>query len=127
MFDDAPPGQHFGDVLTQPDATRSAGSSVRAVFRGGHPKNDFRTMGTFVKVQRQVGSSWVDVLDDHDRDTSYVWSREGVSYSRCTMERRIRRGTPASTYRLVQQGNWKNGWNGKVSAHTGTSRAFQVR
>ena len=78
-------------------------------------------------MQRQVGSSWVDVLDDHDWDTSYVWSREGVSYSRCTMERRIRRGTPAGTYRLMQQGNWKNGWNGKVSAHTGTSRAFQVR
>ncbi|WP_420066637.1 neutral/alkaline non-lysosomal ceramidase C-terminal domain-containing protein, partial [Ralstonia solanacearum species complex bacterium KE100] len=43
MFDDVPPGQHFGDVLTQPDATCSAGSSVRAVFRGGHPKNDLRT------------------------------------------------------------------------------------
>lgn len=127
MFDDAPPGQHFGGVLTQPDATCSAGSSVRAVFRGGHPKNDFRTRGTFVKVQRQVGSSWVDVLDDHDWDTSYVWSREGVSYSRCTVEWRIRRGTPAGTYRLVQQGNWKNGCNGKVSAYTGTSRAFQVR
>ncbi|MCI0153354.1 neutral/alkaline non-lysosomal ceramidase C-terminal domain-containing protein [Dermacoccus nishinomiyaensis] len=65
--------------------------------------------------------------DDHDWDTSYVWSREGVSYSRCTVEWRIRRGTPAGTYRLVQQGNWKNGCNGKVSAYTGTSRAFQVR
>ena len=43
------------------------------------------------------------------------------------MEWRIRRGTPAGTYRLMQQRNWKNGWNGKVSAYTGTSRAFQVR
>lgn len=127
VFDDVPPGQHFGDVLTQPADTYAAGSVARAVFRGAHPKNDFRTMGTLVAVQRQIGSSWVDVLDDHDWDTSYVWAREGVSYSRCTVEWRIRRGTPPGTYRLAQQKDWKNGWNGKVSAYTGTSRAFRVR
>lgn len=127
VLDDVPPGQSFGQVLTQPAATYTAGQTASAVFRGAHPKNNFRTMGTFLKVQRQDGSTWVDVLDDHDWDTSYTWKREGASYSRCTVEWRIRQGTQPGTYRLVQLGDWKNGWTGKVSPYTGVSRAFTVR
>lgn len=126
VLDDKPLGQKFGDVLTQPAASYTAGQTASAVFRGGHPKNNFRTMGTFLKVQKLEGGTWTDVLDDHDWDTSYTWVREGASYSRCTVEWRIRKGTAAGTYRLVQQGDWKNGWNGAVSAYTGTSRSFTV-
>lgn len=126
VLDDKPLGQKFGDVLSQPNSSYSAGQTVKATFRGGHPKNNFRTMDTFLKVQRKSGETWSDYLDDHDWDTSYIWQREGASYSRCTVEWRIRQGTPAGTYRLVQQGDWKNGWNGQVSAYTGTSREFTV-
>ena len=126
LFDDKPIGQSFGDVLTQPSASYSSGQTAKAVFRGAHPKNNFRTMDTFVKVQRKSGSSWVDYLDDHDWDTSYTWEREGVSFSKCTVEWRIRRGTPAGTYRLVQQGDWKSGWDYKIAPYTGTSQEFTV-
>lgn len=126
VLDDKPAGQEFGHVLEQPKASYRPGGIVTAVFRGGHPKNDFRTMGTFLKVQRQEGGAWKDVLDDHDWDTVYRWEREGASFSRCTVEWRIRPGTPAGTYRLVQTGDWKNGWNGRVTAYTGASRPFTV-
>lgn len=126
VLDDKPAGQNFGDVLTQPSASYSAGQTAKAVFRGAHPKNNFRTMDTFLKVQKKSGDSWTDYLDDHDWDTSYRWEREGASYSKCTVEWRIRKGTPAGTYRLVQQGDWKNGWNGKVSAYSGQSQEFTV-
>lgn len=45
VLDDKPPAQQFGHVLVQPEASYTAGQNVSAVFRGGHPKNDLRTMG----------------------------------------------------------------------------------
>lgn len=126
VLDDKPLTQKWGQVLTQPANSYSAGQTAKAVFRGAHPKNNFRTMDTFLKVQRRVGDTWVDYLDDHDWDTSYTWAREGVSYSKCTVEWRIRKGTPAGTYRLVQQGDWKNGWTRRVAPYTGTSNSFTV-
>lgn len=126
VFDDVPPGQEFGQVLTQPAASYVAGQTASAVFRAGHPKNDYRTQRSFLAVQRWTGSAWADYLTDRDWDTSYVWAREGVAYSRATVQWRIRPGTPAGTYRLVQTGDWKNGWTGRVSPYTGASQQFTV-
>lgn len=125
-FDDKPINEQFGQVLVQPATNYSAGTTAVAVFRSGHPKNNYRTMGTFLKVQRLENGLWVDYLDDHDWDTTYSWQREGVAYSRATVEWRIRKGTPAGTYRLVQTGDWKNGWNGAITSYTGYSNAFEV-
>lgn len=126
VLDDKPLNQKFGQVLTQPLPAYLRGQKATAVFRGGHPKNDFRTMGTFLKVQRLVDGTWQDYLDDHDWDTSYTWKREGASYSRCTVTWWIRDDAPTGTYRLLQLGNWKNGWNGKISEYVGTSKEFTV-
>lgn len=126
VLDDVPPGQTFGQVLTQPQGAYAPGATASAVFRAGHPKNDYRRMGTFLRVQRQVDGRWVDYLDDHDWATSYTWAREGASYSRATVTWRIAKDTPAGTYRLVQTGDWKNGWNGTITPYTGTSAPFTV-
>lgn len=126
VFDDVPAGQVFGEVLTQPAASYVAGQTASAVFRGAHPKNDYRTQGTFLKVQQLRDGVWVDHLTDRDWDTSYLWKREGVAYSRTTVEWRVRAGTPAGTYRLVQTGDWKNGTSGQVNPYTGISRSFTV-
>lgn len=126
VLDDKPLSQSFGQALTQPKASYSRGETATAVFRGGHPKNDFRTQRSFLEVQRKEGSQWVTYLTDRDWDTSYTWKREGASYSRTTVDWRIRGDVPAGTYRLVQTGDWKNGWNGKVSPYTGTSQEFTV-
>lgn len=125
-FDDKPVDQEFGQVLTQPAASYQRGSTASATFRGAHPKNDYRTMGTFLRVERLVDGRWTTWLTDRDWDTSYTWKREGVSWSRTAVDWRIAADTPAGTYRLVQTGDWKNGWNGKISPYTGTSTPFTV-
>lgn len=126
MLDDKPLSQQFGQVLTQPRTSYHPGQTASAVFRAGHPKNDFRTMRSFTEVQRWNGTGWETYLTDRDWDTTYTWRREGASYSRTTVEWRIRAGTPAGRYRLVQSGDWKNGWNGKVTPYTGISTEFTV-
>ncbi|MDY5585001.1 MAG: neutral/alkaline non-lysosomal ceramidase N-terminal domain-containing protein [Arcanobacterium sp.] len=126
VFDDKPLRQQFGQVLTQPNPSYARGETARAEFRGAHPKNDFRTMGTFLKVQRLENGQWVDYLSDYDWDTTYQWKREGAAYSRTTVEWRIRENTAPGTYRLVQLGNWKNGWNGRISEYVGYSNPFTV-
>ncbi|MBM7824338.1 neutral ceramidase [Arcanobacterium pluranimalium] len=127
VLDDKPAKEEFGQVLVQPHASYTAGDTARAEFRGAHPKNNFRTLGTFLRVQRLENGVWVDYLTDRDWDTSFIWKREGVSYSRTTVEWRIRNDTPAGTYRLVQEGDWKNGWNGVISPYSGASQPFEVR
>lgn len=127
LLDDKPVWQTFGQVLTQPDTTYTRGRTAKAVFRGGHPKNDLRTMGSFLQVQRHTPAGWRTVRTDRDWDTTYSWEREGVSYSRTTVEWRIGDDVPAGTYRLVQTGDWKSGWTGRTSPYRGTSRAFTVQ
>lgn len=116
----------FGQVLSQPNASYTVGQKAVATFRGGHPKNNLRTMGSFLIVQRWNGSSWVDVRYDRDWDTTYRWKRDGLDRSITTVEWRIGSGVPSGTYRLVQQGNWKNGWTGAVSPYQGVTRSFTV-
>ncbi|MCI5826487.1 MAG: neutral/alkaline ceramidase [Arcanobacterium sp.] len=127
VLDDKPAKEQFGQVLVQPKPSYQRGETAIATFRGGHPKNDLHTMGTFLKVQRQqADGTWVDYLDDHDWDTVYRWKREGASYSRTNVEWRIRSTVTPGTYRLVQLGDWKNGWNGKITPYTGISNPFTV-
>lgn len=127
VFDDKPLREQFGQVLTQPAAQYSRGEVATAEFRGAHPKNNYRTMGTFLKVQRLVDGKWVDYLTDRDWDTTYHWKREGSAYSRTTVEWRIRNDVAPGTYRLVQLGDWKNGWTGKVTPYEGISNSFEVK
>ncbi|WP_277453898.1 neutral/alkaline ceramidase [Janibacter sp. DB-40] len=127
VHDDTPIGQDFGDVLTQPREAYAKGETATADFRGAHPKNDLRTNGTFLEVQRRTGNGWRTVLTDRDWDTTYTWEREGIAASRTTVEWRIGERTPPGTYRLVQIGDRKDGWTGSVRPYRGASQAFTVR
>ncbi|MEZ5194577.1 MAG: neutral/alkaline non-lysosomal ceramidase N-terminal domain-containing protein, partial [Nocardioides sp.] len=119
--------ESFGQVLSQPATSYSRGQTVVATFRGGHPKNNLMTMSSYLIVQRQIGSGWVDYRYDRDWDTTFRWQREGVDRSLCTVEWRTKAADPAGTYRLVQQGYWKNGLNGSQNFYRGTSRTFTLR
>ena len=121
-------------ATTPPPAPPSTPSTVNETFLPEQPLLSSRRQDgwsaaaqrSFLEVQRKEGSQWVTYLTDRDWDTSYTWKREGASYSRTTVDWRIRGDVPAGTYRLVQTGDWKNGWNGKVSPYTGTSQEFTV-
>ncbi|MCE7003858.1 neutral/alkaline ceramidase [Kibdelosporangium philippinense] len=126
VFDDKAPGQNFGQVLKQPAATYQAGQTVDTVFVTGHPKNNLHRNGTFLEVQQLVNGTWTRVADDGDWSTRYHWKRVGVANSEANITWTIPTGTPAGTYRIVHNGDWKNGWTGAISPLTGTTNTFTV-
>ncbi|MER6990982.1 neutral/alkaline ceramidase [Saccharopolyspora hirsuta] len=126
VFDDKPPGREFGDVLTEPAGRYRRGEQASTAFVTGHPKNDLRRGGTFAEVQRQVNGEWRRVADDRHWSTKYRWARSGPATSTATITWDIPPNTPAGRYRIVHHGNWKNGWNGEITAFTGTTRTFVV-
>jgi len=126
VFDDKAPGTSFGQVLTQPAAAYTTGQTATAVFVTGHPKNNLHRNGTFLEVQRLVNGQWTRHGDDGDWSTRYRWQRSGVANSEATITWAIPAGTPAGTYRIVHNGDWKSGWTGKITGFTGATTAFTV-
>ena len=126
VFDDKPLFKNFGDVITNPAATYARGQTARAVFWGGHPKNNLQIQGTFLKIEYWNGSSWVTARNDWDPDTRYIWKRDGVANSKVTIEWSIPSNAQPGWYRLRHFGHWKSGWTGAISAYNGTSSSFQV-
>ena len=126
VFDDKPLFQQFGQVLVQPAASYARGTTARATFRGAHPKNNLRTQDTFLRIERQSGSSWITVANDWDFETTYTWRREGIAYSQVDVEWRIPADAVPGTYRIRQFGDWKSGWTGAITPYSGTSRTFKV-
>lgn len=126
VFDDKPLFKRFGDIETQAASSYSRGQTARAVFWGAHPKNNLKTQGSFLQVQRRVGQSWVTVAEDGDPETRYLWRRSGVANSKVTIEWDIPSDIPAGEYRLRHSGHWKSGWTGAISPYSGSSRTFTV-
>ena len=132
VFDDKLLWVDFGEVVTDARATQARGDTVSVTFWGGHPKNDLRLEGTYLRVQRLgPDGAWVDVADDSDWETRYRWRRENcvptLACSHVTVEWDIPPDAPPGTYRLVHEGNWKSGWDGRVRPYSGASRPFTVR
>lgn len=126
VFDDKPLMQRWGQTLSQPNSNYQKGQVASAVFRGAHPKNNLRSEDSFLKVQRYESGKWIDYLDDSDFDTTYTWQREGIAYSKIIIDWRINEDTPAGTYRLTHNGDWKNGWTRKIKPYSGVSNTFTI-
>ena len=126
VFDDKPLSSNFGDVKTDANASYARGETVSVQFWTGHPKNNLHRNGTFLEVQRQENGRWTTVADDGDWSTIYRWSRVGVANSVATISWTIPADTAPGTYRVVHNGDYKNGWTGNVSGFSGASRTFTV-
>ncbi|MEV6319215.1 neutral/alkaline non-lysosomal ceramidase C-terminal domain-containing protein [Streptomyces sp. NPDC051776] len=126
VFDSPPLMTEFGDVLEEPEERYARGERVTVVFVTGHPRNNLRRGGTFLEVQRRVGDRWVRHADDGDWATRYRWARTCGATSKATVTWDVPQNTPAGSYRVVHFGDWKHGWNGRITAFSGTSRAFIV-
>ncbi|MCY1017377.1 neutral/alkaline ceramidase [Pyxidicoccus sp. MSG2] len=132
VFDDKLLWVDFGDIVTDARATYARGDTVSVTFWGGHPKNDLRLEGTYLRVQRrEPDGAWRDVADDSAWETRYRWRRENcvptLACSYVTVEWDVPADAAPGTYRLVHEGNWKSGWDGRVRPYSGASRAFSVR
>jgi neutral ceramidase len=125
-FDTTPGGKPFGSVNVDALASYQRGQTVTASFWTGHPKNNLRRGGTFLEVQRQVNGQWVAVADDGDWSTIYRWARSSVADSIATITWAIPSDATPGSYRIVHYGDWKNGWSGKISPFSGSTRTFTV-
>jgi neutral ceramidase len=52
----------FGSTQTDVDSSYKPGSTIKVIFWGAHPKNNLRTQGTFLEVQRKEGDKWITFL-----------------------------------------------------------------
>lgn len=129
VYDNPPVGKRFGQVVTDAKAQYRVGETAQAVFWTGHPRNNLRTEGTFLEVQRKVNGLWQVVARDNDWSTQYHWLRKDGFWgtSQATLRWTIPEGTPAGEYRLVHHGDSKAPVTGRISAFSGASRSFTVQ
>ncbi|KAF5353132.1 hypothetical protein D9758_008800 [Tetrapyrgos nigripes] len=128
VFDAAPIGKRFGDVLV--DVNRDAyhaGDTVIAQFVGANPRNNLRLEGTFLNVDHFVSGVWTPVKSDSHPSTIYRWERTSTitGTSTVNISWTIESGTPSGTYRLRYFGDSKP-LIGSISPFTGTSSNFTV-
>ncbi|KAK0196294.1 Neutral/alkaline nonlysosomal ceramidase [Armillaria mellea] len=127
IFDAAPIGKHFGDVLTDVKASYAVGDTVTAQFVGANPRNNLRLGSTFLTVDHQVSGQWVTVKSDAHPSTTLKWNRTSTIFGTSTVDISwtIESGTPSGTYRFVYYGDSKP-LIGSISSFTGTSSPFTV-
>lgn len=128
VHDQAPIFKRIGDVVQNASGSYRKGHSVVVKFWSGHPKNNLRTQGTFMEVQRWNGSQWTVIANDNDWQTTYEWKRIdgfwGTSHAILTWN--IPANAETGTYRIKHYGDRKKPWSGKIVGYTGTSRSFSV-
>ena len=137
IVDNVPLGNSFGDVLKGKDVKPSywIGETVTVEFFGAHPKNNFRTEGSYLEVQLlseqyEAGPEerWETLMWDSHPDTEYEWARMGIDHSRITLRWRIGPDTAQGTYRILHNGDYKKLGllGGGVFPYSGASGTFQV-
>ncbi|KAG7091509.1 hypothetical protein E1B28_010537 [Marasmius oreades] len=129
VFDAAPIGKSFGDVLTdvRTSSPYRAGETVTAQFVGANPRNNLRLEGTFLSVEQSVSGQFQAVRSDSHPSTIYRWKREStiLGTSSVDISWTIEPGTPAGSYRLRYIGDHKP-LIGSIASFTGTSSIFTV-
>jgi len=129
MFDAAPLGKTFGQVLqdVSADALYRAGETVFAVFVGANPRNNLHLEDTFLSVDRFVedGTTWEAVRSDSHPSTIYSWIRAStvLGTSTVNISWTIESNTPPGMYRIRYFGDAK-ALGGSISAFVGTSATF---
>jgi neutral ceramidase len=126
VFDDKPLGKDFGSVYEDVKSHYQLGDTAKAVFWGGHPKNNYHTQDTYLAVQHLENGQWKTIRKDLDWDTEYHWKRNGAANSLITIVWRIPQDIARGQYRLVHYGDWKSGWSYKIYPYVGYSSVFTV-
>jgi neutral ceramidase len=126
LFDLEPPGKDFGDIHTDVQPVYRTGQTVKAVFWGGHPRNDLMTQKSYLTVEQRSGDNWIPVAYDWDPETIYRWKRVDPAFSQITVEWTIPIGTESGEYRISHTGHYKDIWTLKIKPYSGTSSIFRV-
>lgn len=125
-FDDDPMGKDYGDVLTQPNSSYNCEDKVLVEFIGANPRNNLRTMDTFLEIQRTMNGAWETVYRDLDFETRFHWKRKGIAHSIITIVFAIPKTEKPGEYRIVYKGDSKSRWTKKITPYIGISDSFEV-
>ena len=115
----------FGSTQKDVDTFYKAGTTAEVIFWGAHPKNNLRTQGTFLEVQKKEGDKWVTIFTDRDPCTIYKWNRDFIANSKITITWNIPANTKPGDYRIVHYGDSKDA-SGKINPYRGESNTFKV-
>lgn len=131
VYDDKRLWESFGETTSDAAAVYLQGATASATFRSGHPQNNFKTMGAFLKVQqKQSDGSWLTLFTENDSSTQFHWLRDTavdcLACSYVTLQWDIPNDIESGIYRLRHEGHWKSGWNGSINSYSGKSREFTV-
>ena len=137
VYDNPPLGRNFGDVLLQPKPTyskSSRGSVVEVKFVGANPRNNLRSEGDFVAIEKQSSAgAWEKYRGDEDWEVTFEWKRvDGVlGTSEVTVKWMVseledRGGAEKGRYRVIYFGDRKTPLTRKILGFKGVSRVFAV-
>lgn len=129
VYDTAPRGRAFGDVVADVGGGRVArGQTAKATFVGANPRNNLRLEETYAAVeQRRAGGGWERVRDDSDWALTFHWRRTSrlLGTSEVEVAWEVEEGTPTGEYRLRYYGDAKS-MRGRIAAFEGASGTFRV-
>jgi neutral ceramidase len=123
LTDDVPSGTAPGDVVLPAQEHYRPGEQASVQFAAPHPSQDVRRGGTFLEIERQVGSGWERVADDGDWSTKFHWRRTRKLGSRVTITWDIPAGTEPGNYRIRYLADSVDGAGG-LRQIEGTTESF---
>ncbi|KAJ5328618.1 hypothetical protein N7452_009008 [Penicillium brevicompactum] len=138
LYDGAPIGKSFGNVLLQPGSgSYGPGDIVNTTFVGANPRNNLHLESTYASVERKGNSGWEVVRNDRDWNLEFLWKRTNtfLGHSEVTIRWQIENEyysvdnpTPlqAGTYRMRYYGDSKN-ILGQISSFEGIGGTFTVK
>jgi len=128
VHDQAPIFKSIGDIVQNANSSYQKGQTAVVKFWSGHPKNNLRTQGTFMEVQRWNGNGWSVYARDNDWETKYQWQRiDGFwGTSHAILSWAIPSDVASGYYRIKHYGDRKEPWSGNIVSYTGTSRYFYI-
>lgn len=115
----------FGSTQTDVDSNYKPGSTVKVIFWGAHPKNNLRTQGTFLEVQRKESDKWITIFNDNDTCTIYEWKRDFIANSKIIISWNIPADTKPGEYRICHFGDSRD-VSGNIKPYTGISSTFKI-
>ncbi|MFZ2526400.1 MAG: neutral/alkaline ceramidase [Rhodococcus sp. (in: high G+C Gram-positive bacteria)] len=118
--------RNYGDVVSAPKPTYTAGETVAVEFVGAHPNNNFRHGDSYLQVQRRDGDRWTTIADDNDWETTFRWSRPpGSDDSSLVRIEWIPSPGTIGEFRIHYAGDARAA-SGQLTQVTGTSPTFTV-
>ena len=127
LFDSAPRGGKFGDVLVDAKSDYKLGELATVDIWGAHPNNALAPGFSYLSIEKWQSEKWKTIFFDWDGQTTLHWRRHGLASSILKINWKIAIDTPAGRYRICQHGKSKAPETGKISPYSGCSRGFNVR